>query len=364
MTGYNKIYWLTNLRAFMILLVVVFHAGVTYNKTSFYSNFWIIYDPLSNDFLSILLFILDLFVMYTIFFVSGFLAPLSLKNKTHKKFVILKIKRLIIPWSIAVLTLIPLYKIIYLYSRNMPQEDWTTYFHWSSIWNQSWLWFLPVLFLFNIIYLIFSKIDTSKIELRKFLFYVLISGLIYLLVVHYFNLKIWTVSAILTFQNKRIFIFFLAFLVGSQTFKLNTFESGIRNKKIEMITHVIGWIAITIYIGGEICNLTIPNNYLLIKSIAIVINKASFLLSLSYMVYSMIIIFKHYLNNKSKIWDGLNRHSYGIYIIHFIIMGIIAMGLKNIEMTAIIKFFTLTVSTFFTSYLIVYSYNKLIKKIK
>jgi len=348
----------------MIPLVVIFHAGVTYKETSFFSKFWIVCDPLSNDFLDILLFILDIFVMYTIFFVSGFLAPLSLKNKTHKKFVIIKIKRLIIPWSIAVLTLIPLYKIIYLYSRNMPQEDWTTYFHWSSIWNQSWLWFLPVLFLFNIIYLIYSKIDTSKIKLNKFLFFALISGLIYLLVVRYFNIKIWTVSAILTFQNKRIFIFFLAFLVGSQTFKLNTFESGIRNKKIEMIRHIIGWIALTIYIGGEIYNLTILDNYLLNKSIAIVINKASFLISLSYIIYSMIIIFKYYLNNKSKIWDRLNSHSYGIYIIHFIIMGMIALGLKNIEMPVIIKFFTLSVSTFFTSYLIVYSYNKLIKKIK
>ncbi|ARV05276.1 hypothetical protein BTO04_00575 [Polaribacter sp. SA4-10] len=348
----------------MVFLVVVFHAGVTYDKVSMYSTFWIVSDPLNNDYLGILLFILDIFVMYTFFFVSGFLVPLSLKNKTYKKFITLKFKRLIIPWSIAVLTLIPLYKIIYLYSRNMPQEDWTTYFHWNSIWNQSWLWFLPVLFLFNIIYLIFSKIDTSKIELSKFLFFVLILGMIYLLVVRYFNLSTWTTSAILTFQNKRIFIFFLAFLVGSQTFKLNTFKSDIRNKKIEMICHIIGWIAITIYSGVEIYNLTIPGDSLLSKSIDILINRASFLLSLSYLVYSMIIIFKHYLNSKSKIWDELNRNSYGIYIIHFIIMGIIALGLKDIEMPAIIKFLTLTVSTFFTSYLIVYSYKKLNKKIK
>jgi hypothetical protein len=46
-----------------------------------------------------------------------------------------KFKRLMIPWVIAVLSLIPLYKVIFLYSRGLPQEHWATYFH---ITNPNW----------------------------------------------------------------------------------------------------------------------------------------------------------------------------------------------------------------------------------
>ena len=41
----------------------------------------------------------------------------------------LRFKRFIVPWIVAVLTLIPLYRIIFLYSRQLPQEHWASYFH-------------------------------------------------------------------------------------------------------------------------------------------------------------------------------------------------------------------------------------------
>lgn len=108
--------------------------------------------------------------MSTIFFVSGYLTPLSLRSKSGRQFLKGKFKRLMLPWLSAILTLIPLYKLIYLYSRDLPQQYWTTYFHWSNeMWGQNWLWFLPVLFLFDLLYVLLSQtnIRLPKISLRQ-----------------------------------------------------------------------------------------------------------------------------------------------------------------------------------------------------
>jgi len=360
----NKIHWLDNLRTFMIFLVVVTHVATTYEKYSMGTEWWIVVDPSNNDFAGILFLILNIFVMATIFFISGFFAPLSLKTKSFKKFIWVKFKRLIIPWAIAVLTLIPAYKVIFLYARNMPQEAWYTYFHWNALWSQNWLWFLPILFLFNIIYLAFSRIDTSKIKLSNFIFTTIILGLIFSFFMDYFNLHGWTKSILLDFQNERIFIYFLVFLVGAQAYQLKTFESNKRNKKMEIILHSIGWIPINLYIAGIIYNLISPDNYLFSKVIDILILRMSFLLSLAYLIYAMLVSFKHYLNKKGKVWNVFNNNSYGVYIIHVVIMGIIALALINVNIPSIIKFFTLTIFTFIISNLIIYLYIKFKSRFK
>ena len=64
----------------MIFLVVLLHAGLVYEKSSFAASWWIVDDPSTNDLVDILIFIMDIFIMPTIF-LSGFFTSLSLKNK-------------------------------------------------------------------------------------------------------------------------------------------------------------------------------------------------------------------------------------------------------------------------------------------
>ncbi|MFC1976037.1 acyltransferase family protein, partial [Chloroflexota bacterium] len=137
----NRIYFLDNLRTIIILLVVLYHAGGVYSFI--FASFWIVADPATSDLVGILNVVLDICVMPTIFFISGYLIPMSLKNKAGWTFLKSRFRRLMIPWIIAVLTLIPLYKVIFLYSRGLLQENWTTYFHFSNgnMTSQNWLWF-------------------------------------------------------------------------------------------------------------------------------------------------------------------------------------------------------------------------------
>jgi len=121
-----RIYFLDNLRTFMILLVVVLHSAIGY--TSFLDNQWIVSDPSKSSPLGLVVIYIDIFVMFIMFFISGYFVPRSY-NKGMWAFVISKFRRIMIPWLVAVFTLIPAYKFIFLYSRGLPQQEWFTYFH-------------------------------------------------------------------------------------------------------------------------------------------------------------------------------------------------------------------------------------------
>ena len=202
----NRIYFLDNLRTFMVFLVVLIHTGGVYESSGGWAFFWIVDDPSTNHLSDILLSLIDIFVMATIFFISGYTTPMSLKNKNGLGFLKSKTKRLMVPWIIAALILIPLYKVIFLYSRNIPQENWTTYFHWNNgIWSQNWLWFLPVLFLFNLLYMVFSKIKiwTTDVSLKVAVLSTFLTGFVYSVSMDILGFQGWTKTMLIDFQNER-----------------------------------------------------------------------------------------------------------------------------------------------------------------
>mgnify|MGYP001098461093 CR=1 FL=1 len=360
----NRIYFLDNLRTFMIFLVVLVHAGGVYESSGTWASFWIVDDPSTNNLSGLLFIILDIFMMPTIFFVSGFFAPLSLINKTGRAFLKSKFKRLIIPWIIAVLTLIPLYKIIFLYSRNLPQENWTTYFHWSNgIWSQNWLWFLPVLFLFNILYLLVSqvKISIPNISLKLAVFGTFLIGFVYSLGMDIFGLRGWTKIGLLDFQNERILIYFMAFLLGALCFRLKVFDVKPESRMLYLIANSIAWIPVTVYIFFLLYPWFKPGCFIISRIIDRSIVWFCFHLSLLCLAYVMIETFRRYQDKQGRLRNELNKNSYYVYIIHVIVMGGFALLLLNLAMPSLLKHLTLTVSTFAACNLIVYFCREVIK---
>ncbi|MCP4603628.1 MAG: acyltransferase, partial [Proteobacteria bacterium] len=203
--------------------------------------------------------------MSTIFFVSGFFAPVSIRGKSGWAFLKSRLKRLMIPWVVAVLTLIPLYKVIFLYSRNLPQESWTTYFHFSNgIFSQNWLWFLPALFLFDVLYLFLSRVNisTPAVTLKWAVAAIFLVGLTYSFCMDVFGGRGWTKTILIDFQNERLLIYFMFFLLGSLCYKLKTFELPPKNKRLYVVVNCIAWIPINIYLFLLIYSLVKPGEYL------------------------------------------------------------------------------------------------------
>lgn len=354
-TKEDRVFFLDDLRTIIIVLVVVYHAGGVYESTGAWASFWIVDDPATNAFSGLLGLVLDIFLMATMFFISGYFTPASLNDRTAWMFIKGKFKRLALPWIIAVLTLVPLYKVIFLRSRNLPQEDWLTYFHISSPTSQNWLWFLPVLLLFNLLYLAISKsgIRLPRVSLRTAAIGIFLVGWAYSTGMDLLDLRGWTLTWLIDFQNERLLIYFMFFLFGALCGKRGAFDAKPGNKRLYTVVNAVSWIPITIYAVFLIFPLLNPGEIIVSKILDRVILWLFFQISLFCLVFTMIETFWRYRNKEGKLSRELNRNSYYVYIIHLIVLGGLASSMLDTAMPSLSKHLVLVVATLVASNLII-----------
>jgi len=365
----NRIHWMDNLRTIIIFLVVLYHTAGVYSLT--FQSFWLVADPAYSDVVGIFSVVLDVTVMPTIFFISGYLIPMSLRDKSGWAFLKSRFKRLMIPWVVAVLTLMPLYKVIFLYSRGLPQERWTTYFHFSSgnITSQNWLWFLPVLFSFDILYVLLSKtnIRIPNISLKTAVIGTLVVGFLYSVGIGMaVGFRHWTKTPLIDFETEKLLPYFLLFLLGALCFRNKVFEVKPKKQTMYIVASSIAWIPITVHIFSRVFWVLGMGTLGGIVSPFVdrLIWWLGFDLSALCMVYLMVQSFWRYLDRTGWVWNELNRNSYGVYVIHVIVVGVIALPLLNVTLPAMVKFLILVVSAYLASNLIVGLYRRAVSSIK
>ncbi|HKI90596.1 MAG TPA: acyltransferase family protein, partial [Draconibacterium sp.] len=374
----TRVYFLDNLRTFLILLVVILHSGMTYEQG--FDAFWIVSDPAKWNPIALVRLYLDLFVMFMLFFISGYFIPNSVKNKNAWEFIKSKFKRIMIPWIIAVFTLIPAYKAIFLFARGLPQESWFSYFHFfertgtdlaffANNPTQNWLWFLPVLFLFQIVYLGLSKINILKIKisLKTAVGVTFVLGVICSMIISEAGLKGWTHSAIFDFQNERLLVYFMSFLLGSLCNKLNVFKGTKPNYKIYIASNVtltISLVIFTVVALNLFYNLVEPgrNHFFISDFVDRVIYYASAILIMLSFLQVFIHVFQFNLNKTNAVLNELSKNSYSVYIIHMIVLGVIALALGHLPIHGGIKYVLLSGFTFLLSNMIIYSWREVKEK--
>lgn len=357
----DRIFFLDNLRTVLIFLVILYHAGGVYESSVTWAFFWIVDDAATNDISGLIGVIIDIFVMALMFFIAGYFTPLSLKNKDSRSFLKSKFRRLIVPWMIAVLVFVPLYKVIFLASRNLPQEHWSTYFHFGNGFiSQSWMWFLPVLFMFNVIYLVLSRIGirVPNISLKWATVIVFLVGWLYSVGMDVFNLRGWTLTPLLDFQHERLLITFMFFLLGSLTLRLKVFDSKPVGNTAYNVMNAISWIPVTAYMVFLLAPILNPGSVIISEFIDRVLLWFFFQLSLLCIVYTLVESFRRYLDKSGGIWKELNQNSYYVYIIHVIVLGAVAMLMINVNLPSMAKYLILTGSTFVVSNVIVSLYYR------
>ena len=362
----RRIHWLDNLRTIIIFLVMLYHVGGVYEAGDLWGWFWIVDDPDTITWVGIVGIIFDIMVMPTMFFIAGYLTPTSLKTKTGWEFFKGKFKRLMIPWLIAVFTLIPIYKYIFLYSRNLPQEHWSTYFHITNPNSQNWLWFLPVLFTFNVLYLLFAKtnVKTPNISLKVAVLSTFIIGFMYSFFIGgILGFRSWTLTPVIDFENERLFLYFMIFLLGSLYYQRDTFSEIPQSKTLYTVVNLISWIPITFHIFARLFPFFYPEGFS-ITPLYRLVWWSSFYLSLLCLLYLMVETFWRYFDKTGKIWSELNRFSYGVYIIHVIVIGVFGTLLLNLEIPALVKYPSLIVLTYLGSNSIILGYRYLGKIFK
>jgi hypothetical protein len=86
-----------------------------------------------------------------------------------------------------------------------------------------------------------------------------------------------------------------------------------------------------------------------------------FHLSLLSLLYLLVATFRYYLNRQGKMMKALNQNSYGVYIIHVIVIGSIALSLLGAKISSLLKYLIVAVSAWVLSNSIVYLYRKMIR---
>lgn len=344
----------------MIFLVVLVHAGTVYESSGTTATWWIVDDPATNDATGLVNLVVDIFGMSTLFFVSGFLAPGSVARHQGWTFLKQRFKRLVVPWLVAIFTLMPLFKVIFLYSRGLPQESWTTYFHFSNgIFSQSWLWFLPILFLFDVVYWLLSR---TGIRLPNISLAAGVVGFFLVSVTYSFSVSIlgasgWTKTILLDFQNEKLLSYFMVFLLGALCYRLQIFDRKPAGKSLYYAVNATAWIPITVYIIVLLTLLFRPGKYFVSLRVDVLVLWCSYYLSLLAMLYVMVATFRYYGNRRGRLGRELSANSYGVYIIHVVVLGGIALLLLKAEVPSLGKYLILTVATYVVANLLVSGYR-------
>ncbi len=358
----NRIPWMDNLRTILIFLVVLYHVGGVYESAGLWGWFWIVDDPATMTWVGVVGIMFDLFMMPAMFFIAGYLTPPSLDKRTGWGFVKAKIKRLMFPWLIAVFTLIPLYRVIFLYSRGLPQENWLNYFHFNNPNSQNWLWFLPLLFVFNLIYLALEKsgIKFPRISMAWMagISFVLSLGFSYG-IGSLLGFRSWTLTPILDFENERLLAHFLFYIAGTMAYRRNLFAELPKSKTLYIIASSVAWLPMTGHVFARLWPFLAPG--FSVTPLYQLLWFLSFHLSSLVMVYVMVESFRLYVNKTGKLWDVLNRNSYGVYIIHVILVGVFGTLLLFTGLPAFVKWILLVICTYVGSNLLVSLYRSVRK---
>lgn len=364
-TKSRRIHWMDNLRTIIIFLVVLYHVGGVYEAAGLWGWFWIVDDPATISWVGIVGIIFDIFMMSTLFYISGYLTPASLKKQTGWEFLKGKFKRLMIPWAVAVLTLIPLYKVIFLYSRGLPQEHWTTYFHITNPNSQNWLWFLPLLFLFDVIYLGLAKanIQFSNLSLKGAVVGITLVGFVYSFSIGgLLGFRSWTLTPLLDFENERLLLYFMVFLLGVLSFQQKIFAEKPQKKTFYVVISSIAWIPVTLHIFARLYPFFFPDGFE-VTPLYRLVWWISFYLALLCLQYVMTVSFWWYFDRTGRLWQELNRNSYGVYIIHVIVIGVFGTLLLSVSLPAVVKYLLLIVLAYTFSNLIVSGYRWLVRTV-
>ena len=174
---------------------------------------------------------------------------------------------------------------------------------------------------------------------------------------NWLGFRSWTLTPLLDFENEKILTYFMYFLVGVLAFRQNIFSELPKKKTLYTIANAVVWLPVTVHIFARIWPFFYPNPAEFeITPLFRLIWWISFHSGAIGMVYLMVESFWRYVDRSGKLWGTLSHNSYGVYIIHVIMIGIFGTLLLNANLTALVKYPLLIISTYVGSNLLVSAY--------
>ncbi len=367
-------FWIDYLRAFITVLVVAHHASLAYTTFAYFDTTayinstapvvdnqrWIVMDIFEN--------FNDIFFMSLMFLISGLFVFKSLQRKGNKVFLLERLKRLGIPFIIAVSSIIPLAYVpsYYISHHNFQLSAFLKDYLFNEQWPVGPPWFIWELLLFNIIaafippkfYITVSN-KIYKLTERPVVFWIIFFAILcisFIPVSIWIGQYTWTGFGPFDFQVNRFFLYFVFFLLGvcsgAGDWEDYIFTGNkLLNKKwwfwalLCVISYaIIEWL--TFYAPVFI------NPYTASSKAAWLIFDLFFVASCISSSLAFLSFFKKKGNVLSHTWNSVSANAYSIYLIHYVFITWFQFLLIQISLPVIVKFLIVFAGAFLFSWMI------------
>ena len=356
----RRIFFLDNLKAFIVCLMIVFHAAMCY--MAYAPEWWYTVDKADPKF-AFTLFVLwaDIFIMPVMFFISGYFGIMSLSRQTGAQFWKSKLLRIVLPWIAGVILLAPPVTYIMFASRGIPMDYVNDYlfklFVFGPCFSHVQYWFLGMLTYLYIALFLFCKImpsfkERQGISIPGPKLFVGFAVLCYICTAAaYFyvngNYDLWcNIWPVLVYQPTRISFYPLYFFLGAYAWRHQWFvEGGYKADPAKWLpAFIVTGIAYLFYTTMGAPTAASPEQYMLVKAAIHVL----FLLSA---VFGLLAIFQSKLDYTNGILGELAANSYNMYYTHMGLVMLIAWGFLYIDLPTYPKYIIVSILSLLASYL-------------
>ncbi len=339
----SRLAYIDNLRALMIIFVVLVHTAVTYSGL----GSWYYKENESVDFVSTLFFALCLsltqaYFMSLLFMNSGYFVPGSLEAKGTGRFISGRICRLGIPLIVYMFIINPV-----CVKLSHPEVEMANYYLQGikSLNFISWtgpLWFAQVLLIFTFIYVLFKKafgnfslnikfdISVKNVLLLVFIITVVAfaARLAFPIGTDVANLQLGYFSAYI--------IMFCAGIVSYRygIFDLIDYKMGKRWFAAAFMVGLPLWMFL-MFFGGPAQGIFLINGGLNWQAFVYALWESFFCVAV---IIGLIGIFKHKYNRQSSFQKFLSDNAFGVFVFHAPILISVSILLKRHQLYPILKF--------------------------
>lgn len=296
-------YYVDNIRWATVLLVLVYHVFYLFNGVGVFGGVGSFSEVQYQD--AMLYFVYPWF-MVLLFLVAGISSRYALERRSHKQFIKDRTVKLLVP---STLGLFVFQWIVGYFNINFGGA-WNTIptfirYPVMVISGIGPLWFIQMLWIFSLLLVLIRKIDS------KDKFYIL-CGKCNLFAILLLFLPLWGASQILNMPvitTYRFGIYFVAFLIGYFIFSHNEIQDKVQKIHLPMlIIAVVTGIAYTVYYFGQ--------NYADDACLKSIFTNAYLWIA----ILAILGCGKAWLNKTSKFAAYMTKSSFGIYIVHYLVV--------------------------------------------
>lgn len=367
----KRITYIDNMRNTANVVRLFIHAGVPYMVTV--TGMWPVNEK-GNWFFDILNFEGHLFVMELFFLVAGFMFSMQQKKSNLKAFVTNRMNRIVIPFFLGMIILIPFILMIFGLGKYAAYDWFKTEIiiqafkdglelGMENFFPTGHLWFLYYLILFYVVALLIIRIIGTiylpKISLGKFVIIACAASFASM----FFSEK-WIIENPLTLIPEiTSFVHFFLFFIGGQIL----YKPELKTVKTESISGKIIGFGFMIGLLSAFCQLYFQDTdheyYKLIGILA----KSTYVISSYLLAYGTWFFIRKNFNRSSPLAQYFAKASYWIYLVNLPVVMFLHLMLLPFDISIIIKFivvFILGILISISSYIVFLNVKRNVNKLK